>query len=187
MASSRMSDEALLSQCEEAVTRLIELKINFLAIDFDQTIVDVHTHGQWKGSAHELSTHVRPLFQHLIPAAITADIKVAVVTFSPQCGQIKDVLEIIFPEFSNGIVVRGRDRTWSYLGAGSKEGKQSHMASAVEEIEAMHTKLDISRNTTLLIDDDVSNIKVALLDGVRAIWLNPSKSHLLLKDIQMLV
>jgi len=61
------------------------------------------------------------------------------------------------------------------------------MASAVEEIEAMHTKLDISRNTTLLIDDDVSNIKVALLDGVRAIWLNPSKSHHLLKDIQMLV
>uniref|UniRef100_A0A7S4UPU6 Uncharacterized protein n=1 Tax=Ditylum brightwellii TaxID=49249 RepID=A0A7S4UPU6_9STRA len=105
MASSRMSDEALLSQCEEAVTRLIELKINFLAIDFDQTIVDVHTHGQWKGSAHELSTHVRPLFQHLIPAAITADIKVAVVTFSPQCGQIKDVRASVIFNYSRRSVI----------------------------------------------------------------------------------
>uniref|UniRef100_A0A7S2I2G2 FCP1 homology domain-containing protein n=1 Tax=Helicotheca tamesis TaxID=374047 RepID=A0A7S2I2G2_9STRA len=187
MASFQVSDEALSNQCEEAISRLQELKINFLAIDFDKTIVDVHTHGQWKGSAHELSTHVRPLFQHLISAAIGADIKVAVVTFSPQCGQIKDVLEIALPESSNSIVVRGRDRTWSYVGAGSKDGKQSHMASAVEEIESMHEKLDISKNTTLLIDDDVNNIKVALLDGVRAVWLNPNKSHNLLKDIQALV
>jgi len=81
------------------------VKINFLAIDFDQTIVDVHTHGQWKGSAHELSTHVRPLFQHLIPAAITADIKVAVVTFSPQCGQIKDVRASVIFNYSRRSVI----------------------------------------------------------------------------------
>lgn len=99
-----------------------------------------------------------------------------------------DVLEITFPEeISGSIPIRGDDRSWSYEGAGSKCGKQSHMASATEELLAMHPNMEISRNTTLLIDDDVENIKYALHDGVRAIWLNPMNSNRLLSDMQMLV
>ena len=33
------------------------------------------------------------------------------------------------------------------------------------------------------VDDDPNNIHMALKDGVRAIFLNPRTSHLLLQDI----
>jgi hypothetical protein len=52
------------------------------------------------------------------------------------------------------------------------EGKQRFLASAAEEFERRHC-ITISRNTTLLIDDDVRNINIALDKGVRAVWLNP--------------
>ena len=112
------------------------------------------------------------------------------------------------------IPVRGGDRGWAYEGAGvCGEGKQGHMASAVEEIVSNYHNvrnniantptevarlsgnsssysvesaiaspipqaqsqepLLITRSSTLLIDDDASNIKVALREGVRALWLNP--------------
>jgi len=37
---------------------------------------------------------------------------------------------------SHKIPIRGGDRSWRYNGSGSIEGKQPHMASAVEELEA---------------------------------------------------
>ena len=156
--------------------------INFLALDFDQTIIDIHTGGRFSGTASELASHVRPLFLHLISETHNAGIQVAVVTFSPQTKQIADVLDIHFPSFAHDIVIRGRDRSWDYVGNGMKEGKQPFMASAVEEL---HTKgdLEITKNTTLLVDDDPNNIQLALKDGVRGILLNPKKSHLLLGDI----
>jgi len=178
--------EELSAWCNKAVLRLVELKINFLALDFDQTILDIHTGGVWKGSTAELAPHVRPIFRHLIVRALEADIKVAVVTFSPQVGHIEDVLEIVFPGMAEDIPIRGRDRSWTYEGAGSKEGKQSHMASAVEELASRYPDVEISKNTTLLIDDDANNIKAALRDGVRAIWLNPNNSSKILKDMMRL-
>ena len=154
-----------------------------MALDFDQTIIDIHTGGIWKNTINELATHVRPLFRHLIPAAHSAKIKIAVVTFSPQVKHIADLLALHFPDFSHEILIRGRDRSWAYEGNGMKEGKQPFMASAAEEFVATYPKLEITKKTTLLVDDDPNNIKMALKDGVRGIWLNPSKSHYLLKDI----
>ena len=67
--------------------------INFLAIDFDQTIIGIHTGGAWKGSVQELTTYVRPIFKNLIKEAHAASLKVAIVTFSPQIGFIREVRE----------------------------------------------------------------------------------------------
>lgn len=57
------------------------------------------------------------------------------------------------------------------------------MASAVEEIMTKNKSMVIARNTTLLIDDDPKNIKLALSDSVRGILLDPDKSELLIDDI----
>ena len=171
-----------------AIARLQELEINFLAIDFDQTILDVHTGGQWKGTLDELLPHVRPVFTQLIRAAVDANIKVAVVTFSPQIKIIRGVLDhIVGIEVSQGIPIRGGDRSWQYKGGGSKKGKQSHMASAVEELETHNKDLEVTKSTTLLLDDDANNIRHALVDHTRAIWFNPKKPNDLLKDITKLV
>ena len=50
-----------------AVSRLQAQNINLVAIDFDETIADTHTGGNWEGTAHELVQHVRPQFWMLIP------------------------------------------------------------------------------------------------------------------------
>jgi len=178
-----MDDSVLSSQCDDVLSHLVELKINFLALDFDQTILDIHTGGKWRGSAQELAEHVRPMFYHLIKAAHDANVKVAVVTFSSQVEQISHILELYFPEFSTEIIIRGRDKSWSYEGNGMKLGKQPFMASAVEEFETIGN-VEISRNSTLLVDDDPQNIKLALKDGVRAILFLPHKSLNFFKDVE---
>jgi hypothetical protein len=55
------------------------VKINFLAIDFDQTMIDIHTGGRWKGTTPELNEHMRPLFLHFVPLASQNNIRVAIV------------------------------------------------------------------------------------------------------------
>jgi hypothetical protein len=170
-----------------AISKLKEVGINFLALDFDQTILDIHTGGSWKGSLEELFPHVRPVFAQLIQAAVDNDMQVAVVTFSVQSRYVRGVLDhIVGIQASQQIPIRGGDRSWQYHGSGSLAGKQSHMASAVEELEGRF-HVQISKQSTLLIDDDVRNIRFALGDGTRATWFNPKKPHLLLQDILKLV
>ena len=60
-------------------------------------------------------------------------------------------------------------------------------ASAVEELESRNAGVQISRATTLLIDDDTKNIRYALKNQTRAIWFNPEKPHMLLQNIMKLV
>lgn len=170
-----------------AIHRLKEVGVNLLAVDFDQTLIDIHTGGRWHGSVDELTDHVRPEFQQLLNACMESDIHVAIVTFSQQAPLIKGVLEtIVGADRASRIPVRGADRSWTYNGVGSQEGKQAHMASAVEELEQSGL-VQITKQTTLLIDDDQRNIRYALKDGVRAIWFNPDKPHHLLRDLARLV
>jgi hypothetical protein len=169
-----------------AISKLQELGINFLALDFDQTILDVHTRGRWNGTLEELLPHVRPVFAQLIQAALANNIHVAIVTFTTQIKFVRGVLESITPH-AEKIPIRGSDRSWSYNGEGSQEGKQPYMASAVEELEHKSSDIRISKQTTLLIDDDARNIRYALADGTRAVWFNPDKPHLLLQDLIKLV
>eukprot|EP00538_Stauroneis_constricta_P007051 CAMPEP_0119561588 /NCGR_PEP_ID=MMETSP1352-20130426/18043_1 /TAXON_ID=265584 /ORGANISM="Stauroneis constricta, Strain CCMP1120" /LENGTH=213 /DNA_ID=CAMNT_0007609821 /DNA_START=126 /DNA_END=767 /DNA_ORIENTATION=- len=176
---------------EDAVTRLKELGINLLAIDFDQTIVSVHTYGRWKDTVPALIPHIRTELKQLILLSVQNDIQIAIVTFSPQIRIVRGILEAIFaddnPEFAQTIPIRGGDRSWEYKGNGSLNGKQPHIASAVEELEHRDRSIEITRSTTVLIDDDDKNIVVALNEGTRAVWLNPKKPHRLFKDIKRLV
>lgn len=58
------------AECVSIVSGLVAASINFLAVDFDLTLVDEHTGGRYDGSATTLSTRVRPFFLTLIPLAI---------------------------------------------------------------------------------------------------------------------
>lgn len=239
-----------------------DVGINFLALDFDQTILDIHTGGCWKGSLEELFPHVRPVYAHLIRAALTNGLEVAVVTFSRQTRFVRGVMDHVFSckgggdttnsnhssnsnnnntdletlaaigvlgigdvvDTSHKIPIRGGDRSWTYNGQGSIDGKQQHMASAVEELEARRqedcaasrrnnssnrnnnnsrnnnsndrptsttqpqtSEKPITRNTTLLLDDDPRNIRAALKNGTRAVWFNPKRPDLLLPELAKLV
>ena len=173
------SDEKIASVLKD----LDEQKINFLAIDFDQTMVDIHTGGRWPGKAKDLATRLRPSFLKLIPMAIDRDFYVAVVTFSPQTRLIAEVLGIAFPEHIDRICIRGNDGTWRYDGTGSQDGKQAHMASAAEELRRRFDA-DITRDTTLLIDDDSNNIEIAQKVGMLAVRLDPQKPNDIVDDLK---
>lgn len=97
---------------------------------------------------------------------------VAIVTFSPQTELIGNTLKLQFPDLYTQIVVRGLDGKWEYTGNGSKAGKQAHMASSAQELIA-RTGRDITRRSTLLVDDDRKNIHAALINSVPAILFNP--------------
>jgi hypothetical protein len=49
------------------------VKINFLAIDFDQTMIDIHTGGRWKGTTPELNEHMQTWHQRCLPPAPLAN------------------------------------------------------------------------------------------------------------------
>ncbi|KAM3574287.1 hypothetical protein VYU27_003767 [Nannochloropsis oceanica] len=165
-----------LEASRKVVSKLKASGINLLALDFDMTVLDIHTGGQWAGKASELCSHIRPFFSSLILEAGREGIHMAVVTFSPQTGMIREVLKEKFGEpLASLIPVRGADGSWVYSGKGSQKGKQGHMASAVEELCARCPSLVITRGSTVLIDDDRSNIDVALKAGVRAFWLDPCR------------
>ncbi len=59
------------------------------------------------------------------------------------------------------------------------------MASAAEELSQKHKK-QITRLSTLLIDDQVDNISLALEAQVRAVRFNPENPQLILKDLLFL-
>ena len=69
-----------------------------------------------------------------------------------------------------------------HKGDASKDGKQKFMASAAEILER-DRQVVITRNTTLLIDDDKSNVQIALDKGVRAIWFIPEEPEILLQQL----
>jgi hypothetical protein len=205
---------------ESAIRKLQELGINLLALDFDKTIIDIHTWGQYKGTVEELVPHVRSEVRQLMRACCRHNIHLCVVTFSGQIGIVRGVVEaIVGPDAASRIPIRGNDRSWSYEGDGSRDRKQAHIASAVEELERQEPgpvaaaqrastsrgtnsdgnadgtgptptpppPIEITRNSTLLIDDDIRNVQVALREGVRAIWFDPDRPHRLLQNIVELI
>ena len=74
-------------------------EIKMVAFDFDCTIVNIHTGGQWIDSAEKLAEFVRPCFRELLPALLKCDdMYVCVVTFSPQEELIREVLRFCMKE-----------------------------------------------------------------------------------------
>ena len=81
------------------VTQILESlrqnRIKLIAFDFDCTIVNIHTGGQWCDSAEKLAEFVRPCFRELLPALLKCpEFFVCVVTYSPQEELIREVLRI---------------------------------------------------------------------------------------------
>ena len=219
----------------DILLQLRRLNINFVAIDFDQTILSIHTGGVWTGTVPELLPLVRPELKFLIrtiaqsshresDGASDGEIHCAVVTFSTQIDVIRGVLSSILDDDSKNnayhkrIPIRGDDTSWKMpspeLGwwpvtcvdfdLDDDLGKQAHMLSAIQEIEARwqqqqqqkkqnHSnanqsantpkKFHITKDTTLLIDDDQENIRIARANGVRAIHLDPDHPERFLPDL----
>lgn len=104
-------------QTSQMVDVLLHEKINFLAIDFDNTLVDIHLGDRYSGTLAELVSTFRPILVNLIVSAMRFDIAVSIVTFQKQTDLIKTALGAVFPsDIAERIVLRGNDETWHYEG-----------------------------------------------------------------------
>ena len=168
------------------IKTLKKVGINFLAIDFDKTLISEHTTGKWEGPVEDLASLTRPFFRQLIPLALDNEILVAIVTLSPQVPLIGDMMRLVFPDHAEYIPIRGDDNAWVYQGRGAMNGKQRHMASAAEELGSLNTRCKISRATTLLVDDDLENVRIALNSETRAVLCDPNNVRRMVDDLLMM-
>ena len=150
-------------------------QIRLVAIDFDMTIVDVHTGGRWKESAAELMTHVRPEFECLIEGCLERGIHVAVATFSAQKELLREVLVDAIQTDIQIPIYGGDDTVAAHL-----KGKQSQLILArwyFEKRGGDGAVANIVPQETVLIDDDGRNILIAQEDGYRTVHYNPKRSQ----------
>lgn len=96
------------------VDKLVSSGIKLLAVDFDLTILNVHTRGHWQFTPKMLATRVRPTFKTFLTEAVNSkQIHVAVVTYSPQVSLVREVLEESLKDCNtNAICIRGSDGKW---------------------------------------------------------------------------
>lgn len=125
------------------VQNLLASGIRLVAVDFDLTILNVHTRGFWQFTSKMLATRVRPCFQQFLTVAVNSELHVAVVTQSPQVSLIQEVLEQTLPDCDTGrIVIRGADGSWKMLKGVSKEGRTCMLATmsfCLHEISGMQS------------------------------------------------
>lgn len=155
----------------KAVANLKRQRIFLLALDFDLTIVDIHTGGKWRRDPSELAKHVRPFWPLLIAEAMAEGICVAVVTMSPQSDLIHEVLLHILPmDLVKRIVIRGSDGSWQQARGGQGCGKQAHIASALDELKRMNQCTGGKAEGVVLVDDDAENVAAATRGAMHAVW-----------------
>jgi hypothetical protein len=202
---------------EQVVQRLKSSGVNCVCLDFDRTILQVHTGGVWTESLVELCQYVRPQLRDLIQALVAHNntndndrrsnnsssnishhIYMAVVTFSGQISLVRGVLaSIVGPKLAQTIPIRGEDGSWQepYPNRGwwpknasldYDSAKQAHMLSAILELEKQcggNSTIHITKESTILIDDDEYNVDTALQNGTRGVVLNPACPERLYQDI----
>ena len=128
-----------------------------IAIDFDNTLIDIHTHSNWELPPSELLPHIRPVFLKLIPKWIHEGKNIAIVTFSNQSNIIKDLLKLAFPDFDFFI--------WAELPKSINSGKSKHIEKACQYY-------NIPKSEVLFIDDSKNNIDLAIRNGINSIFFD---------------
>ena len=105
-----VSPHVLACRADSFVDRRKCGEIRLVAIDFDLTLLRVHTSGRWMKCAEQLVSYIRPVFRQLIPALLRENIICAIVSFSPQVDLIRRVVKLAFPndaKLGENIFVRG--------------------------------------------------------------------------------
>ncbi|KAK2187242.1 hypothetical protein NP493_172g02043 [Ridgeia piscesae] len=159
MCTTSPEPDAILARA--IISTLVRKGVRVLALDFDKTIVSVHTKGYWRQTTPKLAEYVRPCFRALLEAAISeCDIYVSVVTYSMQPQLIRDVLLRVLPHSDiSRVVIRTNAEDWAQKQV-TFLGKQQHIAWLVTEL-FNRDHVMIQAHEILLLDDDIKNVQLA--------------------------
>ncbi|XP_065832892.1 uncharacterized protein [Oscarella lobularis] len=160
------------------VDHLVSIGVRLVALDFDATIIDLHTGGAWMESAKDLSKHVRSSLVELMKAVLErkADgIYLCVVTHSPQTDLIRQVLRNKIARGHNDVVIKGDDKTWDRISGIPTGGKQQHIEAVVRDLKKKYG-VSIAPYEVVLIDDDYINVTIALSYDMKGIIYEKEES-----------
>ncbi|XP_029653010.1 uncharacterized protein LOC115226152 [Octopus sinensis] len=164
MSNSWLSKKKPKTNMNDIVAELRRKKILLLAIDFDQTLLEIHTGGMWTDGVEDLLEHIRPAMLQLIDAALDEpnSIKVSIVTYSMQPWLIHELLALALSHRNTSqIIVRGNTPDWINNHSQWTAGKEEHISWVVAQLCDQSPSLDIKAENILLLDDDPENIKLA--------------------------
>lgn len=133
-------------------------------LDFDKTLVDIHTQNNWNLTIEQLTEHVRPIFLSLINKWINRGNDVAIATYSKQVKLIQKVLKHFFPNHTF-VVCGGMPKKFGY-------GKNGH-------IKKICDRLKKDKNEVLFIDDDANNVRIASNECINSIHFVEDNNNLL--------
>eukprot|EP00058_Branchiostoma_floridae_P003348 XP_002588836.1 hypothetical protein BRAFLDRAFT_129048 [Branchiostoma floridae] len=197
--SGGSSSKSQKEMARSIVQKLRTAGVRLVALDWDRTIITVHTKGCWEDGPSKLAKHVRPCFKYFIAACLDSSLHLCVVTFSSQSPLIKDTLKIAIPHSdTSAIIIRGNTKDWARIQGVPILGKQQHIASAIREqhiasairevclfvclFKQQHIASAIREVTSkrhqviqpgevILMDDDTENLKIAETFGHRAFFV----------------
>ncbi len=98
-ADPQRFEEADMGLARRVINTLVDKGVKVLALDFDKTIVSIHTCGFWQKGTPKLAEYVRPCFKALISAGLEKKLFVCIVTYSRQPALIRDVLKLVLPKW----------------------------------------------------------------------------------------
>ena len=169
---------------ERLVQGLVKKKVKLLALDFDQTLIDIFM-STYKTSATLIAQHIRPIFVSLINKCMAKDIIVCIVTFSSNTELIASAMELklnisVSSEYGklkrNEILLRGLDDTWSKPNSAflpncwqniTLNGKLGHIAAIVRQLNNKGTYFSprgllVRPSEILYFDDDLNNCECSI-------------------------
>ncbi len=195
---------------EKIVYGLLKKNVKLLALDFDQTLVDIFM-STYQSSPSLIAQHIRPVFVSLINACMAKNIVVAIVTFSSNTELIAKAMETkldicISPEYGrlkrDEILLRGLDDTWSKPNSQvlpncwqniQLNGKLGHIAAIVRQLNTKGTYFSprgflVRPSEILYFDDDLNNceysIKAEICTAAIPLCERNDLNNIILEDLE---
>ncbi|XP_061189917.1 uncharacterized protein LOC133197740 [Saccostrea echinata] len=150
--------------------------IRVVAVDFDQTLIKIHSGGVWKDSTDNLAKHIRPCMKDLLEVSLQRELIVCIVTFHSQPWVIRELLKKLLKKDAEKIYVQAntiefRERhNYEYL------GKEAHITAVLTEVYNRQ-KVIIKPQEIILFDDDQDNVDTALKFGHWAFQIKDDVSY----------
>ncbi|CAF2997065.1 unnamed protein product [Rotaria sp. Silwood2] len=176
------------AKARDVVLCLQRKKIKLIAIDFDNTLLSIHTSGYYQGTVDNLLEHLRSTFVYFIQEILDSPsfchtLHICIVSFSSQEQLIRRLLELAFKTAkTDRIIIRCNTPEFvSNINEQDFLGKEYHLSSVVTELATKRCKT-IKPHEILLLDDDVRNILIAEKFGHKALEVRDQINLDILKD-----
>ncbi|CAF3755868.1 unnamed protein product [Adineta steineri] len=176
------------SKARDIVLCLQRKNIKLIAIDFDNTLLSIHTSGYYQGTVDNLIEHIRSTFHYFIQEILDSPafghtLHLCIVTFSSQEQLIRKLLQLAFKTSKiDQIILRCNTPEFiSTMNENDFLGKEFHLTSAVTELATQRNKT-IKQHEILLLDDDVQNILIAEKFGHKVLEIRDGINLDILKE-----